>query len=105
MKCRGALKQIHETAAFLVIGKRINHHGARPQSAKSYDAPELGLEVAAALHHLYPDEYKLAAIDGLMRNKASLDAVMAGEDPRRIAEDWQDELDKFKVLRAKYLLY
>ena len=69
------------------------------------DAPELGLEIAAALHHLYPDEYKLAAIDGLMRNKAALDALTAGEDPRRIAEDWQDGLENFKALRAKYLLY
>jgi uncharacterized protein YbbC (DUF1343 family) len=69
------------------------------------DAPELGLEIAAALHQLYPGEYKLGSLDGLMRNKASLDAVTSGEDPRRIAEDWQDSLESFKTLRAKYLLY
>jgi hypothetical protein len=40
-----------------------------------------------------------------MRNKATLDALAAGEDPRRIAEDWQDALESFKALRAKYLLY
>ena len=69
------------------------------------DAPELGLEMAAALEHLYPDNYKIAALDGLMRNKATLDALLAGEDPRRIAEDWQDALAKFQPVRAKYLLY
>ena len=69
------------------------------------DAPELGLEIAAALHHLYADQFKLAGIDGLVRNKTTLDAVTAGRDPRRIAEDWQEELDKFKTVRAKYLLY
>jgi uncharacterized protein YbbC (DUF1343 family)/CubicO group peptidase (beta-lactamase class C family) len=69
------------------------------------DAPELGMEIASALHHLYPGEYRLASIDGLMRNKATLDAITAGEDPRRIAEDWQDELGNFSALRAKYLLY
>lgn len=69
------------------------------------DAPELGLEVASALHHLYLDEYKLASIDGLMRNKATLDAITAGEDPRRIAEDWQDALGTFNTMRARYLLY
>jgi uncharacterized protein YbbC (DUF1343 family)/CubicO group peptidase (beta-lactamase class C family) len=69
------------------------------------DAPELGAEIASALHHLYPDQYKLSALDGLMRNKATLDALAAGEDPRRIAEDWQDALESFKALRAKYLLY
>lgn len=69
------------------------------------DAPELGLEIAAALHHLYPDQFKLAALDQLMRNKATLDALIAGEDPRRIAEDWQDALDHFETRRSMYLLY
>ncbi|HUN83393.1 MAG TPA: serine hydrolase, partial [Terracidiphilus sp.] len=36
---------------------------------ESLDAPELGLEVAAALYRLYPDHYKIAEMDGLMRNK------------------------------------
>jgi uncharacterized protein YbbC (DUF1343 family) len=68
------------------------------------DAPELGLEIASALHHLYPGEFNLTQLDGLMRNKATLDALSAEEDPRRIAEDWQDDLEIFKTLRAKYLL-
>lgn len=69
------------------------------------DATELGLEIAAALQHLYPANYKIAALDGLMRNKATLDSLIAGEDPRRIAEDWQDALEKFEAVRKKYLLY
>jgi len=72
---------------------------------ESLDAPELGLEIAAALYRLYPSQYKIAAMDGLMRNKSSLDAVMNGEDPRRIAESWQDAIVGFDSLRAKYLLY
>jgi hypothetical protein len=38
-------------------------------------------------------------------NKASLDAVARGEDPRRIAEQWQDDVDRFAAIRSKYLLY
>jgi uncharacterized protein YbbC (DUF1343 family) len=72
---------------------------------EALDAPELGLEVAAALEHLYPNDFKIAGIDGLMRNKAALDALMAGDDPRRIAEDWKDALKSFEPVRAKYLLY
>jgi hypothetical protein len=30
---------------------------------------------------------------------------MAGRDPRRIAGDWQEELEKFVVVRKKYLIY
>jgi uncharacterized protein YbbC (DUF1343 family)/CubicO group peptidase (beta-lactamase class C family) len=69
------------------------------------DAPELGLEVAAALQHLYPDKYKITALDRLMVSKASLDAIVAGEDPRRVAEDWQAQIDRFDAVRAKYLIY
>jgi uncharacterized protein YbbC (DUF1343 family) len=69
------------------------------------DAPELGMEIAAALEHLYPGDYKISELDGLMRNRATLDALLAGEDPRRIAENWQDALMKFQPVRAKYLLY
>ena len=72
---------------------------------EALDAPELGLEIAAALEHLYPRDFKIAGIDGLMRNKATLDALTAGEDPRRVAEDWQDALKRFETVRAKYLLY
>jgi uncharacterized protein YbbC (DUF1343 family)/CubicO group peptidase (beta-lactamase class C family) len=69
------------------------------------DAPELGIEVAAALQSLYPGDYKLAGIDTLMVNKASVDAIAAGQDPRRVAEQWRDGLERFESLRAKYLIY
>ena len=69
------------------------------------DAPEVGLEIAAALLKLYPAQYKVAGLDTLMVNKASLDAVAHGEDPRRIAEQWQDDVDRFAGIRGKYLLY
>jgi uncharacterized protein YbbC (DUF1343 family) len=71
----------------------------------SLDAPELGLEIAAALLHLYPGEFKAAALDGLMRNKAALGGLIAGEDPRRVAEDWQDAANDFMKQREKFLLY
>lgn len=74
-------------------------------SRDSLDAPELGLEIAAALAHLYPNQFKAPALDGLMRNKASLGGLVAGEDPRRIAEDWQDAASTFMTERTKYLLY
>jgi len=71
----------------------------------SLDAPELGLEIAAALHSLNATDYKLAGVDTLMVNKASLDALTAGEDPRRIAEQWREGLERFEALRTKYLIY
>jgi uncharacterized protein YbbC (DUF1343 family) len=69
------------------------------------DAPELGVEFAAALESLYPGSYKVTGVDTLMASKSSLEAIVAGEDPRHVAEDWRDGLEKFEALRAKYLLY
>jgi uncharacterized protein YbbC (DUF1343 family)/CubicO group peptidase (beta-lactamase class C family) len=69
------------------------------------DAPELGIEIASALQKLYPDQFKITSLDSLLVNKASLDALIAGEDPRRIAEAWRDGISSFKATRAKYLLY
>jgi uncharacterized protein YbbC (DUF1343 family) len=69
------------------------------------DAPELGIEVAAALQSLYPGEFKVDGVDTLMLNKQSMDALVAGQDPRRIAEQWRENLERFEALRAKYLIY
>jgi len=69
------------------------------------ESPELGIELASALHKLYPNDFKLERMSDLLVNQSVLDALGAGEDPRRIAEDWQDRLEAFVRLREKYLLY
>lgn len=72
---------------------------------ETLDAPELGIELAAALHKLYPQEFDLSKMNVLLANQAAFQGLQSGEDPRRIAEDWRDGLDRFIQVRAKYLLY
>ena len=69
------------------------------------DSPELGIELASALRKLYPNDFKLDRMADLLVNQVVFEAIGAGEDPRRIAEDWQERLDGFVRLREKYLLY
>lgn len=69
------------------------------------DAPVLGIELASALRKLYPSDYKIERITELLVNQSVYDALIAGEDPRRIAQDWQEGLEKFEAVRKKYLLY
>jgi uncharacterized protein YbbC (DUF1343 family)/CubicO group peptidase (beta-lactamase class C family) len=69
------------------------------------DAPELGIELAAALRKLYPADFKIERITELLVNEAAYDGLVAGRDPRRIAQDWQEELEKFEAVRKKYLMY
>jgi uncharacterized protein YbbC (DUF1343 family) len=69
------------------------------------DGPELGIELAAALRKLYPADYKMERMTELLVNQKAYDGLVAGEDPRRIAQDWQEALEKFEAVRKKYLLY
>jgi len=69
------------------------------------DSPELGIELVSALHKLYPSDFKMERMADLLVNQAVFEAIEAGEDPRRIAEDWQERLEGFVRLREKYLLY
>ena len=69
------------------------------------DAPELGIELAAALKKLYPDNWKMEHMITALSNQQVFDALANGDDPRSIAQSWQDDLQKFKEMRTKYLLY
>jgi uncharacterized protein YbbC (DUF1343 family)/CubicO group peptidase (beta-lactamase class C family) len=69
------------------------------------DAPEMGIELASALSKLYPKDFKLERIRDLLVNQSVYDALQAGTDPRRIAENWRERTRQFEELRQKYLLY
>jgi len=69
------------------------------------DSPELGIELASALHTLYPNDFKMDRLNDILGNQSVFDAIVRGEDPRRIADDWRHPLEDFERLRLKYLLY
>jgi uncharacterized protein YbbC (DUF1343 family) len=71
----------------------------------SLDAPELGIEIASALHALYPQQFEMKNLDSLMLNKATMDAISAGQVPRRVWMDWVEAIERFMPIRARYLLY
>jgi len=71
----------------------------------AFDAPELGIELASALHKLYAEQFHLERMIELLLNQSVFDSIVKGEDPRRIAEEWRDGLEKFQQLRQKYLIY
>jgi uncharacterized protein YbbC (DUF1343 family) len=69
------------------------------------DSPALGVEIASALHHLYPREFQLDKTMGLIGSREVLQAIKDGQDPISIVQNWQGPLEKFYKLRSKYLLY
>jgi hypothetical protein len=44
-------------------------------------------------------------MQGLLVNQSAYEAMVAGQDPRRIAQDWMEGLEKFGKIREKYLIY
>jgi uncharacterized protein YbbC (DUF1343 family) len=65
----------------------------------------LGLEVAAILHRLYPDEYRLEEEENLLGSETVLIQILAGEDPASIVKTWQVDEKHWRQLRRRYLLY
>ena len=69
------------------------------------DSPEMGLEIATALHTLYPEQFHIEKMGEIVANQTIMNSLVHSEDPRRIALDWQDELQKFQQARERYLIY
>jgi len=69
------------------------------------DSPALGIELIAALRHLYKDDFKIDATLSMVGSRRTLDEIKSGTDPKQIVAQWQPELENFRILRARYLLY
>ena len=72
---------------------------------QALDSPALGVEIASALHRLYPKDFQLYKTLGLIGSHEVLGAIKEGQDPNSIVQKWQGPLEEFCKLRSKYLLY
>jgi uncharacterized protein YbbC (DUF1343 family)/CubicO group peptidase (beta-lactamase class C family) len=65
----------------------------------------MGLEIAAMLDKMYPGKFQLEKINELLGSSATIERLKRGDAPSRIVLDWAPELDAFRKMREKYLLY
>ncbi len=65
----------------------------------------VGIELASALARLHGDKYDISAAERLFGSREGLARVKAGDDPARIAASWAADEARWRLLRAKYLLY
>ena len=70
-----------------------------------FDSIRLGLEVAYALHKLYPGKIDFEASRQLIGNRKAIDALKAGEDPRVIEQGLMTDIASFMNRRRPFLLY
>ena len=74
-------------------------------SRDSFRSMRAGLEIAAALHLMYPDQFQLQKIIALLGSQSTIDRLKRGDSPKHIIAGWSPDLDKFRRMREKYLLY
>ena len=65
----------------------------------------VGVEIASALVKLLPGQLKMDAAHRLFGSTEGLARIAAGEDPAVIAASWAAAEARWRLLRAKYLLY
>ncbi len=85
-------------------GKTIPGIAFTVTDRSALDAPELGIELISALHHLYP-EFTMTKADFLIANVDTMRALVNQDDPRKIAAGWAADLAAFEHRRERYLLY
>jgi uncharacterized protein YbbC (DUF1343 family) len=64
-----------------------------------------GLEIAVALHQLFPAEWKVDSYSRLLVNADALERLKRGDSAGDILASWSQPLNKFKAERARALLY
>ncbi len=65
----------------------------------------MGIEIAAALRHLHPADWKVDNFNRLLANGDIFERVKRGDPPDSIIRSWATPLDQFKLARARVLLY
>jgi uncharacterized protein YbbC (DUF1343 family) len=64
-----------------------------------------GIEIASALHRLFPAEWKIDGYSHLLVNSDALDRLKRGDSPEEIVRSWSTSLENFRRARARVLLY
>ena len=64
-----------------------------------------GLEIAVALHSLFPADWKVESYSRLLVNADTLERLKRGDSAEDITRFWTDSLEKFRLARERALLY
>lgn len=69
------------------------------------EAVKFGVALMSRLAADYPDQWETKNANTLLLNEQTLEAIKAGKSVKEIAPMWNDDLARFKEMRANYLIY
>lgn len=64
-----------------------------------------GFELAVAIERLFPAKIDWKVNRNLIGSEPAVAAILRKEDPRRIADGWEESINKYLARRARYLIY
>ena len=70
-----------------------------------FQSVSMGIEIAAALHQLFPTQWKIDGYSHLLVNSDALERLKRGDSPEEIVRSWTGALENFRRARMRALLY
>ncbi len=89
----------------LYAGKRCNGVGIRIGDRGAVRSMRMGLEIAALLQRMYPENFDISKTIVLLGNAETVQKLEGGASPADIAASWQTSLSDYDKARRRYLLY
>jgi uncharacterized protein YbbC (DUF1343 family) len=89
----------------LYAGQHCGGVGVRVTDRAALRSMRVGLEIAAALHKKYPDQFDVTKILLLLGNDSTLQQLQSGTAPAEIIASWAKDLTTYDAIRRRYFLY
>jgi uncharacterized protein YbbC (DUF1343 family) len=86
-------------------GKICNGISIEVRDRAQFQPVLMGLEIASALNRLYPEQFDVEKLIELLGSQSTIERLAHGDALRDIEAGWTGDLDKFRTMREKYLLY
>jgi len=64
-----------------------------------------GIHLIDALYKLYPEEYQIDPVRGMVGQQAIIDMIKARKPVEEIILSWQNDLKEFIKIRQRFLIY
>jgi uncharacterized protein YbbC (DUF1343 family) len=89
----------------LYMGRRCGGVSIRIGDRAAVRAMRLGIQIAAVLGKMYPQDFQVEKTIALLGNSETVQKLINGASPAEIVASWQSGLAEFDRARRKYFLY
>jgi uncharacterized protein YbbC (DUF1343 family) len=89
----------------LYAGQRCGGVAIRITDKHAVRSMTMGMQIAAALRELYPEQFHVAKTLVLIGNAETVQRLEEGASVEQLVSGWKSDLESFEKMRRKYFLY